>query len=180
VPETYEQSLRSPGANGPNLLSTRKKYTKNHDHDRSKSDHFLSPQYCNKASTKIIRTRVPPSQRRKAKEIKVDPELRLFIIGGKFEFGITQVKAVLKNSTTLSTKKNKISRTPVIGESLTWPQFHQEADSSLTVKAMSHDKVIATGRMSVPILPCTIKKSVQLYGNGLLIGKLNVKVTHIR
>jgi len=165
-----------------NSLCHQKKNTKAHDHDRSKSDHFLSPRYCNKASTapKIIRTRVPPSQRRKAKEIKIDPELRLFIIGGKFEFGITHVEAVLKNSTTLNTKKNKISRTPVIGESLTWPQFHQEADSSLTVKAMSHDKVIATGRISVPILPCTIKQSVDLYGNGLLIGKLNVRVTHIR
>jgi len=167
------------------FVKPRKKVNMHKVHERSKTENYLSPSSCTMTSQhtrKVVRVRLPPSQRRKRmKIVSLNPELRLLIIGGKTEFGITHVMASIKNLETLTTKKYNPTRTPCFGENLAWEKFKQEAISSLSIKAMSQDKVIGIGKISIPILPCTINHSVELTSTtGLTVGSLSVKVTHIR
>jgi len=167
------------------FVKPRKKVNTQKLHERSKTENYLSPSSCTMTSQhtrKVVRVRLPPSQRRKRmKKVALHPELRLLIIGGKTEFGITHVTASIKNLETLTTKKYNPSRTPCFGENLSWEKFKQEAVSSLSIKAMSQDKVVGIGKISIPILPCTINHSVELTSTtGITVGNLSVKVTHIR
>jgi len=179
------EKSRTKKAKSLSFVKPRKKVNMHKVHERSKTENYLSPSSCTMTSQhtrKVVRVRLPPSQRRKRmKKVSLNPELRLLIIGGKTEFGITHVTASIKNLETLTTKKYNPTRTPCFGENLTWEKFKQEAVSSLSIKAMSQDKVVGIGKISIPILPCTINHSVELTSTtGLTVGNLSVKVTHIR
>lgn len=152
---------------------------------RAKTENFLSPRTCTRSpdrpSPKVVRTRLPPSERKKLKRMKISPELRLFILGGQTEFGVTHVEANITNMKSLITKKYRPNRMSCFAESLIWENFKQESETSLTVKAMSEEKVVGIGSISIPILPCTINHSVDLLDKyGSTVGVLNVRVTHIR